>query len=119
MTSYSNETPGKTTVAPDVLITIARLAALSVPGVARMAPVSGGVNRLFRRGANDGVQIEVQDNTVFSDLFLILKPDVNIREVSRSVQQQVARAIQEMVGMDIGQIDIHIEDIEYEETTEA
>jgi uncharacterized alkaline shock family protein YloU len=119
MSARYHETPGKTTVAPDVLITIARLSALSVPGVARMAPVSGGVNRLFRRGANDGVQIEVQQNTVFADLFLILKESVNIREVSRNVQQQVARAIQEMVGMEIGQVDIHIEDIEYQEGAEA
>jgi uncharacterized alkaline shock family protein YloU len=118
MSSY-NDTPGKTTVSPDVLITIARLAALSVPGVGHMAPVSGGVNRLFRRGANDGVQITVQENTVFADLFLILKQDVNIREVSRNVQQQVARAIQEMVGMEVGHIDIHIEDIESEEIPEA
>ncbi len=31
--------PGKTTVSPEVLITIARMAALSVPGVSAMAPV--------------------------------------------------------------------------------
>ena len=114
-----NDTPGKTTVSPDVLITIARFAALGVPGVSRMAPVSGGVNRLLRRGANDGVRIEVENNTVYADLFLVLKQDVNIREVSRNVQHQVARAVQEMVGMDVGHVDIHIEDIEYEEVPEA
>jgi uncharacterized alkaline shock family protein YloU len=108
-------TSGKTTVSPDVLITIARLAASSVPGVSRLAPISGGVNRLFKRGAGDGVRIETQENTVYADLHLVLKQDVNIREVSRNVQQQVARAIQEMVGMDVGNIDIHIEDIEYED----
>jgi uncharacterized alkaline shock family protein YloU len=107
---------GKTTVAPDVLVTIARLSALSVPGVSRMATVSGGVNRLFKRGINDGVRIEVEDNVIVANLYLILKPDVNVREVSREVQHQVARALQEMVGMDIGEIEIHIEDIDYEET---
>src|SRR5512134_1442576 len=107
---------GKTTVAPDVLVTIARLSALSVPGVSRMANVSGGVNRLFKRGVHDGVRIEVEDNVIVANLYLILKPDVNIREVSREVQQQVARALQEMVGMDIGEVEIHIEDIDYEET---
>ena len=106
---------GKTTVAPDVLITIARLSALSVPGVSRMAQVSGGVNRLFKRGAHEGVRIQVDDNTVFANLFLILKKDVNIREVSREVQGQVGRAIQEMIGMEVGSIDVHIEDIDYEE----
>ena len=105
----------KTTIAPDVLVTIARLSALSVFGVSRMAQVTGGVNRLFKRGIHDGVRIEVKDNVLAADLYLILKKDVNIREVSRNVQFQVARALQEMVGMDIGKVAIHIEDIDYEE----
>jgi uncharacterized alkaline shock family protein YloU len=111
----SDSTQGKITVAPDVLVTIARMAALSVPGVSRMAQVTGGVNRLFKRGFNEGVRIEVEDNTVVASLYLILKPDVNIREVSRNAQAQVTRALQEMVGMDVGDVEIHIEDIDYEE----
>ena len=112
--TYPN-TQGKTTVAPDVLVTIARLSALSVPGVSRMANVTGGVNKLFKRGVHDGVRLEVKDNTVFANLYLVLKRDVNIREVGRNVQAQVARALQEMVSMDIGEIEIHIEDIDYED----
>ncbi len=108
-------TAGKTTVAPEVLTTIARLAALEAPGVSRLADVAGGVNRLFKRGAGDGVRIEVKDNVAFIDLHLVLKQDINIREVSRNVQQNVARAIQEMVGMDVGEVNIHIEDIDYTE----
>ena len=115
----SDRPPGKTTVSPDVLISIAKLSALGVPGVSRMAAIPGGVNRLFRKGTNEGVRIEVEEDTVFADMYLVLKEDVNIREVSRNVQQQVARAIQEMVGMDVGHVDIHIEDIDYEESTEA
>jgi uncharacterized alkaline shock family protein YloU len=106
---------GKTTVSPEVLTTIAKLSALSVPGVSRMAPIAGGVNRLFKRGAGDGIRIETEDNTVFMDLHLVLKQDVNIREVSRNVQQQVVRAIQEMVGMDVGYVNIHIDDIDFED----
>ena len=117
--SSSDRPPGKTTVSPDVLISIAKLSALGVPGVSRMAPISGGVNRLFRKGANEGVRIEVEEDVVYADIYLVLKRDVNIREVSRNVQQQVTRAIQEMVGMDVGRVDIHIEDIDYEEISEA
>ena len=112
----SDTNESKITVAPDVLVAIARLAALSVPGVSRMAQVSGGVNRLFKRGVNEGVRIEVEDNVIVGELYLILKPEVNIREVSRNVQGQVARALQEMVGMDVAEIEIHIEDIDYEES---
>jgi uncharacterized alkaline shock family protein YloU len=110
---------GKTTVSPDVLVTIVRLSALSVPGVSRMAQVPGGVNRLFKRGIGDGVRIQVEDNVVTANLYLILREHVNLREVSRNVQHQVARALQEMVGMDIGGIEIHIEDIDMDEAPEA
>lgn len=102
---------GKTTIAPEVLVDITRLAALGVEGVARLAPVPGGVNRLFRRGTSEGVQILVESNRVDADIYLILYPNVSIREVSKEVQSRVARAIEEMVGMEIGGIHIHIEDI--------
>lgn len=111
--------PGKTTVAPDVLIQIARLAALDVSGVHSMAPVASVVNRLFQRGSAEGVRLEVEEDTVYTDLYVILESDVNIREVSRNIQHQVARAIQEMVGMQVGYVNIHVEDIFYKAQDEA
>jgi uncharacterized alkaline shock family protein YloU len=111
--------PGKNTVSPDVLISIARLSALSVPGVRRMSVVSGGVNRLFRKGANEGVRIEIENDIVSADIHLVVMEDINIREVGRNVQKKVARAIQEMVGMEVGRVDVHVEDIEYEGINEA
>lgn len=105
--------PGTTTIAPSVLVTIARLTALGVPGVIGMSPIPGGVNRLFRRGGGEGVRIEVDDNIVSIDLYLTLAHETNVREVSRKVQAEVARAIEHMVGMTIERIDVHIEDIAF------
>ncbi len=105
---------GKTTLSPDVLLTIARMATLGVEGVSRMASVPGGFDRLFRRGGSaEGVQVTVEDGLVYMDLFVILQQDVNVREVSRNIQQHVARAISEMIGMDVGHVNIHIEDIDF------
>ena len=111
--------PGKTTVAPDVLVEIAKMAALKVKGVSAMAPVSGGVNRLFRRGIVDGVRITLEEDIVYADLYIILENNVNIRDISRTIQQQVTRAITEMVGMDVAEVNIHIENIAYESEEEA
>jgi len=110
----SGRAPGTTTIAPGVLITIARLTTLSVPGVAAIASVSGGVNRLFRRGSGEGVHIEVDEDAVSVDLYLILARNTNVREVSRKVQAEVGRAIEDMVGMQVQRIDVHIEDIDYD-----
>lgn len=108
----SGRAPGSTTIAPGVLVTIARLTALGVPGVAGMAAIPGGVNRLFRRGRGEGVRIEVEDENVSVDLHLVLARDVKVRDVCREVQTEVTRAIEDMVGMNVARIDVHVEDIE-------
>src|SRR5258708_13669600 len=91
--------PGKTPVTPDVLIALARMASLNVEGVSRMAPVSGGVNRFFRRGINDGVQIRISENTLAADIYLVVEEGFNIRDVARNGQRQVARPLQKTVSM--------------------
>lgn len=106
--------PGKTTIAPDVLLTIARLTTLSVKGVSHMSPIPGMVNSILKRGhQSQGVRIKIEDDTVDVDIYVVLLKDVNIRSVSREIQKEVARAISEMVGMQVGQINIQIENINY------
>lgn len=105
--------PGKTTIAPDVLVTIARLTTLSVTGVSHLAVGPGDVNRIFKKGDQQGVRISVEDSTVNADLYVVVTRDVNVRDVARNIQTQVARAISEMVGMEVGKVNVHIEDIDY------
>jgi uncharacterized alkaline shock family protein YloU len=112
MTDYTRP-PGKTTIDPNVLHSIARLTALSVPGVARLAPQPGRVTRLFRKNDMEGVDISVRHNSVYADIFIVLENDINFREVSHEIQNRIARSISEMVGMEIGQVNIHIEDVDF------
>ena len=117
-----NETlriPGKTTIDPGVLVTIAQLATLHVEGVTRMSQVPGTVNRLLRRSHGQGVHVEVDDGRVDANIYVILDHDTNVREVSLNIQREVGRAITEMVGMEVGQINIHIEDVDFSDPDPA
>jgi uncharacterized alkaline shock family protein YloU len=113
--------PGKTTIAPDVLISIARLTALSIPGVSKLSTTPGDVNQFFKRGfaSSEGVRILVEDDAVYADVYVIMESDVNVREVSHNIQAQVARAISEMVGMEVGKVNVHVEDIDFSPKTES
>lgn len=115
MDTTSQITPGKTTIDVDVLLTIVRLTTLNVPGVSRMSRVPTKLVRSIfpKKHADQGVYIDVEDDIVNADLYVILKNDVNIRDVGRNIQTAVARAITEMIGMQVGQINIHVEDIDY------
>lgn len=107
------ETRGKTTIDPGVLINIAKLAALTVDGVSRMSPGPHSIESIFKSSYSGGVNINVENNTVDVDLYLVLKNDSDLYKTSEKVQNKVARAITEMVGMEIGRINVHIEDIDY------
>lgn len=112
--SNTTRPPGKTTVATSVLLTIARLTTLQVEGVSRMYQSPAGVNRIFQKGDyGDGVHILVEDDCVYADINVVLEHDVNIREVSRNIQIAVQRAFSEMVGMDVGHINVYVENIDY------
>ena len=114
------ESLGRVTIAPEVLVTIARLTALSIPGVARLSRTwAGNVIRFLgrlvateRHIAGQGVKIEVEDDSVSVDLYIIAEPDVNMLELGHSIQAEVARAIDNMVGMHVREVNIHIQDVE-------
>jgi uncharacterized alkaline shock family protein YloU len=111
-----DESQGRVTIAPEVLVTIARLATQTIEGVAQMCHQVGprNVDRLLGRVAGGGgVQIAIVDETVRVDLYILIEPDVNMRTVSRKIQEAVTRAVQDMVGMRVSAVNVHIQDVAY------
>ncbi len=63
--------PGQTTVAPEVLIDIVRLSALSVEGVSHLSDAAGEINRLFSKSVGEGVYIVLEDDVVNTTIYLV------------------------------------------------
>jgi uncharacterized alkaline shock family protein YloU len=102
----------RVTIAPGVLLTMIRMSALQCSGVVQMGNTPGGVNRWLRRTPSErGVQAIIDDQTVSVDLYIIADADSNLKELCFDVQKRVARAIDENVGMRVGTVNIHIEDV--------
>lgn len=74
---------------------------------------------LLQRYEEDGLHIEVVDDIVYTDIYVVLDSEVNIREVGRNIQTAVSRAITEMIGMQVGVINVHVEDIDYPDASET
>ncbi|NLE75507.1 MAG: Asp23/Gls24 family envelope stress response protein [Chloroflexi bacterium] len=104
---------GKVTIAPDVLLTIVRLTVLDVPGVAHLSTRwPGGAGRILTpTRLTEGIRIEVTDSTVAVEVHVAVHPHDNLLALARTIQQEVARAIHDMVGMTVGAVNVHIEDI--------
>lgn len=102
------------TIAPSVLIAIARHATEEVEGVSRMGQIPVDVGRLLRgHPMGSGIVLEIADQSVAVDLYLLVKPGANMRDTSREVQHAVKRAIQDLVGMRVTTVNVHIEDVDF------
>jgi len=99
---------GSTTVDPDVILTMIRLAALGVEGVCRTSSGPAGLDDRVKKFYSEGVKIDVEDHTVYIDLYLVLYRDVDLRATAHKIQQEVSRSIEELVGMNVGQVNFHI-----------
>ncbi|HEY4688663.1 MAG TPA: Asp23/Gls24 family envelope stress response protein [Anaerolineae bacterium] len=101
-----SESQGRVTIAQNVLDTIVQLTTLNVPGVARL-----GARSAFRR-SKDGIHVEVVEHQVNVDVYVVVLPDVNMYEVGKTIQAEIARAMKEIVGMEVTIVNVHIQDVE-------
>jgi uncharacterized alkaline shock family protein YloU len=113
--AYQPHPADRILIAPGVLLGVIRMGVLSVPGVVRLGNTPGGVNAWLRRTPTErGVQVIIDGQTVTVDVYVVLAADSNLREVSYNVQKQVARTIDEIVGMHAASVNIHIEDVVFD-----
>ena len=106
------ESLGVVRIARQVLSSIVINAALQTEGVVRMAQATDFRSRLLGREIpRQGVALTVKDNTVSADLYIVVAPGVNIVVVGSAVQEEVASAIEHMVGMQVHEVNVYIQDV--------
>ena len=107
-----DENLGTVSVAPEVLLDVVRLTALATRGVARLSNAHpSGFSRLFTGKAAEGIRLEIADSTVSIDLFIVAQPDAHMLQLGQTLQREISRAIHDVVGMPVKEINVHIEDV--------
>jgi uncharacterized alkaline shock family protein YloU len=114
------ENLGKVTIAPNVLVTIAQRTASAVTGVDRLSESVPAVKRLFGvHGLGPGIQVRIIDDQVCVDVFLVAKRNTDLLQMGRQVQRDVTRAIQDIVGKEVREVNVHIQDVATELAAKA
>lgn len=113
MTTRPTNPKDTVTIAPGVLLTIVRAAALSVEGVMDTASAPT-MDRWFRRtSSDDGISVEVNQGSVKVEVYLVANGSYTLHETSAKVQHEIARTIKEYAGMTVSSVNVHIEDIQF------
>jgi uncharacterized alkaline shock family protein YloU len=106
---------GTVTIHPSVLTTVARLTSLATPGLARLSDERRlNVDRVLgRSGRGGGVDLSINDDAVTIDLYVVAEPEANLLLLGQTLQSEVSRAIQDMVGMEVLAVNVHIQDVDF------
>jgi uncharacterized alkaline shock family protein YloU len=104
---------GSIRIADEVVGIIAGLAATEVAGVAGMSGglVGGIAEMLGKKNLSKGVKVEVGEREAAVDLYIIAEYGVRIPDVALGVQENVKRAIESMTGLDVVEVNIHVQGV--------
>ncbi|MBR4434634.1 MAG: Asp23/Gls24 family envelope stress response protein [Clostridia bacterium] len=109
---------GKVVFAPDVVATIANLAATEVKGVTGLGGgfadsitgILGG-----KKSYTKGVRVEVGSEEVAVDLSINVKYGSKIQDVSSEVQIEVKKAIEMMTGLRVVEVNVFVQSVTFED----
>ena len=109
------QTAGSLKISQDVLSAIAKYAACEIEGVEALAE-----SRLPRSLSKNGITtkpiaIELNDDVAVVDIGVILKNGAKIPEVSEVLQKAIKDAVQNMTGITVSKVNVHVENIVFEE----
>ncbi len=105
---------GSVLVDEDVLAKYAGSAAVECFGVVGMASVSmrdGIVQLLKRDNIRHGVEVRIEDNTLYIEMHIIVAYGVSILTVAENLVDNVKYKVEEFTGMEVGKIVVCVEDV--------
>jgi uncharacterized alkaline shock family protein YloU len=101
---------GTVRIAHRALRTMIAQAALHTPGVAAIAR-SPRAMTLGRPIPWQGIGLLARDQQVAIDLYLLAQRDANLAQVGAQAQEAVAAAVEGLLGMNVSEINIYIQDV--------
>ena len=101
---------GEVMIADDVIATIAGLAATEVEGVSAMQGnvTNELVGKLGMKNLTKGVRIKVTEAGVAVDLSIQMRYGYSIPKTCKTIQEKVKAAIENMVGLSVEVVNVHI-----------
>lgn len=107
---------GAIKITDEVVAIISGIAATEVPGVAGMSGgIAGGIaEALGRKNLSKGVKVEAGEKDAKIDLYIIVEYGFRIPDVAWSIQEKVKKAVENMTGLNVLEVNIHIQGVNIE-----
>lgn len=112
----SSSASGKTVIDDTVVAKVAGIAAREVNGVHSLgtgaARAIGAIrDAIGQRDFGQGVKVEVGEKQVAADVVIVAEYPVALQQVADGVRSGVARALEQIVGMEVAEVNVTVQDV--------
>ncbi|MBO9049403.1 Asp23/Gls24 family envelope stress response protein [Curtobacterium flaccumfaciens] len=112
----TNGVTGKTVIDDTVVSKVAGIAAREVNGVHSLgngaARAIGAIrDAIGQRDFGQGVKVEVGEKQVAADIVIVAEYPVSLQQVADGVRAGVARALEQIVGMEVAEVNVTVQDV--------
>jgi uncharacterized alkaline shock family protein YloU len=116
--------PGRTVIAETAVARVAAIAARSVPGVFALGTGTGRALSALRDAVagsdlGQGVRVEVGQTQVAVDINFVAVYGEPLQELAARVRAAVYAAVEELVGLEVIEVNVEINDVHLPGLTEA
>lgn len=108
-------------IASDVIAVIAGVAVSEVSGVYSMAGgFAGGITEVLKGKKNlaRGIKVDTTDNKAKIDVNIIVEYGARIPDVAFEIQNRVKTAVENMTGLKVEEVNVHVQGVNTESLTE-
>ncbi|GGF08325.1 hypothetical protein GCM10010954_03480 [Halobacillus andaensis] len=114
-------TLGNVEIAPEVIEVIAGIAVSEVAGVAAMRGnfATGVVERLGKKSHGKGVKVELDEEGILIDAYVVMDYGISIPETAQKIQDNTRQALKNMTALEIKEINVHVVGVQMESKEEA
>lgn len=108
-------------ISNDVIAVIAGVAVTEVQGVSSMAGgFAGGITEVLsgKKNLAKGIKVEKTENNTKIDVNIIVEYGSRIPDVAFEIQNRVKKSVEDMTGLKVEEVNVHIQGVNTEGTKE-
>ncbi|NLY55185.1 MAG: Asp23/Gls24 family envelope stress response protein [Firmicutes bacterium] len=105
---------GQINISDEVISVISGVAAMECYGLVGMANrnISDGLSELLKKEhLSRGVEVNVVDDLLVIDLYVIVEYGTNITEVAHNIMEKVKYTVERLVGAKVKAINVHVQGV--------
>lgn len=117
---------GAITYSPDVLVDMIELSAEDIPGLVRFAArhragkpsleiqhadAVGAAGKPFEKR---GIRVRMTDAVIEADLAVVIESGTSVPQLGHELQARVAVAVERMLGMRVGEVNVRVVEVRHE-----